>query len=116
MMMQRAFNYARLIRLRGAGYPILLLAVLALFPGCEKQFGTSLSKDEVPPAEAFWSARMPVSSWTPTAAAQMSGEGEAFAGAMSIKSGVWFYQLTDDGLAAELTAKGTKYYKDENLN
>ncbi len=54
MMMQRAFNYARLIRLRGAGYPILLLAVLALFPGCEKQSGNSLSKDEMPPAEAFW--------------------------------------------------------------
>ena len=46
----------------------------------------------------------------------MSGEGEAFAGAMSIKSGVWLYQLTDDGLVAELTATGTKYYKDENLN
>lgn len=51
-----------------------------------------------------------------TAAAQASGEGAALAGAMSIKPGVWLYQLTDDGLAAELTAKGTKYYKDENLN
>jgi len=29
---------------------------------------------------------------------------------------VWLYQLTDDGLALELTAKGTKYYKDKNLN
>lgn len=51
-----------------------------------------------------------------TAAAQASGEGGAFAGAMSIKPGVWLYQLTDDGLAVELTAKGTKYYKDDNLN
>ena len=30
--------------------------------------------------------------------------------------GVWIYQLTDTGLALELTAKGTKYYKDESLN
>ena len=27
---------------------------------------------------------------------------------MSVSPGVWVYQLTDDGLAAELTAKGTK--------
>jgi len=51
-----------------------------------------------------------------TAAAQASGEGAALAGAMSVKPGVWLYQLTDDGLAVELTAKGTKYYKDDNLN
>jgi len=51
-----------------------------------------------------------------TAAAQMSGQGGAFAGAMSISPGVWLYQLTDDGLAIELTAKGTKYYKDSDLN
>jgi len=51
-----------------------------------------------------------------TAAAQASGEGAALAGAMSIKPGVWLYQLTDDGLALELTAKGTKYYRDDTLN
>ena len=51
-----------------------------------------------------------------TAAAQASGQGGAFAGAMSISPGVWLYQLTDDGLALELTAKGTKYYKDGDLN
>jgi lipid-binding SYLF domain-containing protein len=51
-----------------------------------------------------------------TAAAQASGQGAAFAGAMSIAPGVWLYQLTDDGLALELTAKGTKYYKDSDLN
>jgi len=47
-----------------------------------------------------------------TAAAQASGQGESFAGAMSIYPGVWLYQLTDDGLALELT----EYYKDSNLN
>ncbi len=32
----------------------------------------------------------------------------------SVANSVW--QLTDDGLAAELTAKGTKYYRDDELN
>jgi hypothetical protein len=35
---------------------------------------------------------------------------------MSVSPGVWMYQLTGDGLAVELTGKGTKYYKDEALN
>ena len=51
-----------------------------------------------------------------TAAAQASGQGGWAAGAASISRGVWLYQLTDNGLALELTAKGTKYYKDEELN
>lgn len=60
------------------------------------------------------------SGWTlggqTTAAAKLSDQGGAFAGAMSVSPGVWLYQLTDDGLALELTAKGTKYYKDGKLN
>jgi lipid-binding SYLF domain-containing protein len=51
-----------------------------------------------------------------TAAAQAGGQGGSFAGAMSVAPGIWLYQLTDDGLALELTAKGTKYYKDSDLN
>jgi lipid-binding SYLF domain-containing protein len=51
-----------------------------------------------------------------TAAAQLGEEGGAFAGAVSVSPGVWLYQLTDNGLALELTAKGTKYFKDKNLN
>jgi lipid-binding SYLF domain-containing protein len=51
-----------------------------------------------------------------TAAAQYGGQGTATAGAMPVSAGVWLYQLTDDGLALELTAKGTKYYRDEELN
>ena len=51
-----------------------------------------------------------------TAAAQKGGQGTALAGAMPVSPGVWLYQLTGDGLALELTAKGTKYYKDEELN
>jgi lipid-binding SYLF domain-containing protein len=51
-----------------------------------------------------------------SAAAKLGDEGGAFAGAMSVSPGIWLYQLTDDGLALELTGKGTKYYKDEDLN
>lgn len=52
-----------------------------------------------------------------TASAQMGDQGtQLYSGAVSIKPGVWLYQLTDDGLALELTAKGTKYYQDDELN
>ena len=51
-----------------------------------------------------------------TAAAQYDGQGAGLAGAVAISKGVWLYQLTDDGLAVELTAKGTKYYRDDDLN
>ena len=49
-------------------------------------------------------------------AAKMGDEGGSYQGAMSVSPGVWMYQLTDDGLALELTGKGTKYYKDDDLN
>jgi lipid-binding SYLF domain-containing protein len=52
-----------------------------------------------------------------TASAKVAGQGASvFAGAVAVTPGVWLYQLTDDGLALELTAKGTKYYRDGDLN
>jgi len=51
-----------------------------------------------------------------TAAAKNGDKGGAMAGAMSVSDGVWMYQLTDKGLALEITAKSTKYYKDDELN
>ena len=51
-----------------------------------------------------------------TAAAKMADKGAALQGAVSMSPGVWLYQVTDKGLAVELTAKGTKYYKDADLN
>ncbi len=51
-----------------------------------------------------------------TAAAKDGKAGDALAGAITIRPGVWLYQLTEKGLALELTAKGTKYYKDSDLN
>ena len=51
-----------------------------------------------------------------TAAAKGGDKGAAYQGAVSVSPGVWLYQVTDKGLALELTAKGTKYYKDGDLN
>jgi lipid-binding SYLF domain-containing protein len=44
------------------------------------------------------------------------GKGGEMSGAASVADGVWMYQMTDKGLSAEITAKGTKYYKDGDLN
>jgi len=51
-----------------------------------------------------------------TAAAKTGDKGGSMAGAASVSEGVWMYQLTDKGLAAEISATGTKYYKDGDLN
>jgi len=51
-----------------------------------------------------------------TAAAKTGDGGGSLQGAVSVSPGVWMYQLTDKGLAVELTGKGTKYFKDDDLN
>ena len=51
-----------------------------------------------------------------TAAAKAGDKGGAMSGAVSVADGVWMYQLTDNGLAVELSATGTKYYKDDDRN
>lgn len=51
-----------------------------------------------------------------TAEAQTGDKGAGLAGALAVGPGVYLYQITDDGLALELTVKGTKYYKDDALN
>ncbi len=51
-----------------------------------------------------------------TASAKTGDTGAAYQGAVSVSPGVWLYQMTGDSLALELTAKGTKYYKDKDLN
>jgi lipid-binding SYLF domain-containing protein len=48
--------------------------------------------------------------------ARASGKGRGATGAASVDQGVWLYQLTDDGLAAEITLKGSQYFKDKDLN
>ncbi len=60
------------------------------------------------------------SGWTvggqANASAKYDDKGGAYQGAVAIAPDVWLYQMTDKGLAAELTVKGTKYYKDDDLN
>jgi lipid-binding SYLF domain-containing protein len=51
-----------------------------------------------------------------TAAAKTGDSGGSLQGAVVVSPGVWMYQLTDKGLALELTGKGTKYFKDDDLN
>ena len=51
-----------------------------------------------------------------TAAAKHEDTGDALQEAMALSPGVYVYQLTDTGLSAEMTAKGTKYYKNDDLN
>jgi lipid-binding SYLF domain-containing protein len=51
-----------------------------------------------------------------TASAKSGDKGASYQGAVSVSPGVWLYQVTGDSLAVELTAKGTKYFKDGDLN
>ena len=51
-----------------------------------------------------------------TAAAKTGSEGGDMAGAIAVDVDILLYQLTDDGLALELSGKGTKYYKYDDLN
>jgi lipid-binding SYLF domain-containing protein len=51
-----------------------------------------------------------------TAAAKYETTGDAYQDATIVAPGVLMYQLTDSGLAAEITGKGTKYYKNTDLN
>ncbi len=51
-----------------------------------------------------------------TAAVKHGEEGGALQGAVSVSPGIWMFQLTKSGLEAAITVKGTKYYKDDELN
>jgi lipid-binding SYLF domain-containing protein len=51
-----------------------------------------------------------------TGAAKIADQGAAFQDAFRVGEGVWLYQLTDAGLAAEFTLSGTKYFKADELN
>lgn len=51
-----------------------------------------------------------------TAAAKYEDSGSATTMAQSVSPGVRLYQVTSSGLSAEITIKGTKYFKDAKLN
>lgn len=50
------------------------------------------------------------------AAAKAGKDGGAYSGATSVSDGVWVYQYTKNGLAAQATLQGTKYWKYDDLN
>jgi lipid-binding SYLF domain-containing protein len=60
------------------------------------------------------------SGWTfggqASAAAKYQDQGDSYQGAQLVAPGILAYQLIDSGLAVDITAKGTKYYKDSDLN
>jgi lipid-binding SYLF domain-containing protein len=51
-----------------------------------------------------------------TASAKAGEKGASYQGALAVSPGIWLYQMSGNSLALELTAKGTKYYKDDDLN
>ena len=48
--------------------------------------------------------------------AAADSQGGMFTGSVSVSPGVFVYQITDTGLAAQITASGTKFFKDDSLN
>jgi hypothetical protein len=51
-----------------------------------------------------------------TASAKAGSKRVSYQGAVTVSPGVWLHPLTGDSLALELTAKGTRYCKDKDLN
>lgn len=50
------------------------------------------------------------------AAAKAGKKGGALAGAVDVAPGIKLYQITENGLAIQVTVQGTKYWKDDDLN
>jgi lipid-binding SYLF domain-containing protein len=50
-----------------------------------------------------------------TGAAQAGGQGGSIAGAINVAPGVWVFQITEAGLAAEVGITEAKYFKDDKL-
>ena len=50
------------------------------------------------------------------AAATDDVHGDSLEGSFQVAPGMWMYQMTTKGLAAELTATGTRFYVDNDLN
>jgi lipid-binding SYLF domain-containing protein len=51
-----------------------------------------------------------------SAEALTDGKGVALKGAFMVSPGVWVYQVAEDGLALDATIKGTKYFRNDDLN
>ena len=66
--------------------------------------------------ERFINSGWELGAQTTASAALNNQGGSLFTGAMSVRPGVWLYQFSGDGLALDVTAKGTKYYRNKKLN
>ena len=58
----------------------------------------------------------PLQQAAPAAAATDDVHGDSLEGSFQVAPGMWMYQMTTKGLAAELTATGTRFYVDNDLN
>lgn len=81
-----------------------------------KKFRVVFVFDNQKAFEGFVNSGWEFGGQTSAAAKTNPDKGGSMQGAASVSEGVWMYQLTDKGLALELTGKGTKYSKDDDLN
>ena len=51
-----------------------------------------------------------------TASFKTQDIGDAYQYAIPVSEGIWLYQITEEGIALELTGKGAKFYTDDELN
>lgn len=80
-----------------------------------KKFGLVFVFQDRQALDSFISSGWEASAQT-SAEAISSGKGVALKGAIMVSPGVWVYQVAEDGLALDATIKGTKYYRNDDLN
>jgi lipid-binding SYLF domain-containing protein len=80
-----------------------------------KKFGLIFVFQDRLALERFISSGWEASAQT-SAEAISSGKGVALKGAIMVSPGVWVYQVAEDGLALDATIKGTKYFRNDDLN
>jgi lipid-binding SYLF domain-containing protein len=95
-------TFMKMIELQGLGMGVKKFSVVFVFDN-DKVFDSFINSGWQFGGQANASAT------TGTKGGQMSG-------AASVSDGVWMCQMTEKGLAAEITAMSTKYYKDDSLN
>lgn len=99
----RAATFMRMIEVQaGIGFGVKQVRQVWVF-GSQAAFETFVQSGWEIGAEASVSA-------------ESGGTGVALEGAVSIAKDVWLYQLTDNGPTLALAAKGTRYYKNDELN
>lgn len=80
-----------------------------------KKFGLVFVFQDRRALDNFISAGWEASAQT-SAEALTDGKGVALKGAFMVSPGVWVYQVAEDGLALDATIKGTKYFRNDDLN